>query len=102
MVKPSRACEHTFVATKAAEIRIPEHAADTRPIAEQILSKDAIDFLTRLHREVEPTRQGLLDARRQRWQELRSGGTLRFPEETADQRAADWRVATVPHDLQVR
>ena len=90
------------MAMKSAEVHIPEHDADTRPIAEQILTKDAIDFLTRLHREVEPTRQGLLEARQRRWRELRAGGTLRFPEETADQRAAEWRVAPVPEDLEVR
>ncbi|HZP95356.1 MAG TPA: malate synthase A [Candidatus Limnocylindria bacterium] len=86
----------------AGEVRIPRNASDTRGIAEELLTREAIDFLARLHREVEPTRLGLMDARRQRWQELRAGGTLGFPAETVAQRKAEWRVAEVPSDLQVR
>ncbi len=87
---------------RSAEVHIPANDADTRGVAEEILTKDAMDFLTRLHREVEPTRQGLLDKRHQLWEYLRGGGSLAFPRETVDQRAADWKVAPVPHDLQVR
>ncbi|HEU5288577.1 MAG TPA: malate synthase A [Candidatus Limnocylindria bacterium] len=90
------------MAVSAAEVRIPKDAADTRGVAEELLTPEAIDFLTRLHREVEPTRLGLLDARQERWKALREGGTLGFLEETAGQRKAEWRVADVPSDLQVR
>jgi len=90
------------MAIGTAEVRIPQAASDTRQIAEQLLTPTAIDFLTRLHREVEPTRIGLLDARQQRWDQLRAGGTLGFLEDSAAQRARDWHVAGVPGDLQVR
>ena len=90
------------MAIGSAEVRIPNAAGDTRKISEDLLTPDAIDFLTRLHREVEPTRIGLLDARQQRWSELRAGGTLGFLEDTARQRASEWRVDPVPSDLQVR
>ncbi len=90
------------MAVTDAEVRIPQSASDTRGVAEGLLTPEARDFLLRLHREIEPTRQGLLDTRQQRWKQLRAGGTLGFPEETLGQRKAEWRVADVPADLQVR
>lgn len=90
------------MATGAVEVLIPPSEADTRAVADQILTRDAIDFLARLHREVEPVRQALLRERRERWRSLREGGTLRFPEETARQRSSEWQVAPVPRDLEVR
>jgi len=71
-------------------------------LAEDILTPAAQEFLTRLHREVEPTRRALLEARQKRWNELRAGASLSFPKETAAQRAQEWRVAAVPSDLEVR
>ena len=79
------------------EIRAP---SDRRYPA--ILSDGALEFLSRLHREVEPVRQELLLARAERWEQLRSGGTLDFLDDTRDVRELDWRVADVPHDLRVR
>src|SRR5512135_1564271 len=102
MVKHSRACEHMVMATETVEVKIPQSESDTRAVADEILTPEAIDFLTRLHREVESTRVALLDARQQLWTKLRAGGTLGFPQETAAQRKDDWRVAAVPADLQVR
>jgi malate synthase len=90
------------MAISPVEVRIPDGASDTRKVAETILTPEARDFVARLQREVAPTRAGLLEARQERWTELRAGGTLRFPEETRAQRAADWRVAEAPGDLRVR
>src|SRR5207248_2137587 len=90
------------MAISAAEVRIPSAASDTRETAEQLLTGDAIKFLARLHRQVEPTRIGLLDARQERWEKLRGGETLGFLEDSARQRADNWRVKPVPADLQVR
>jgi len=83
-------------------VRIPARASDTRGVAEELLTPAAQDFLTHLHRQVEPTRRALLEARQTRWQALRSGATPQFPTESAAQRAAAWRVADVPPDLLVR
>ncbi|HEY6960165.1 MAG TPA: malate synthase A [Candidatus Limnocylindria bacterium] len=90
------------MATQAVDVRIPQRESDTRAVADQLLTKDAMDFIARLHREVEPTRQVLLGERQERWKKLRAGATLRFPEETAAQRVAEWKVAPVPRDLEVR
>jgi malate synthase len=68
----------------------------------EILTDAALDFLARLHREVEPVRQELLEARAERTERLRNGGTFDFLEETSDIREDDWTVAEVPHDLRVR
>ncbi|MEK7862633.1 MAG: malate synthase A, partial [Chloroflexota bacterium] len=84
------------------EVRSPDAAADTRTISEQLLTPEALAFLGRLEEQVAPTRFGLLETRQRRWKELREGGRLRFPEETASQRAAEWRVAEAPDDLRVR
>ena len=90
------------MALTPVEVRVPARDTDTRILSEELLTPAAQDFLTRLHREVEPTRRGLLKARQQRWAELRKTGRLTFPKETIDQRASEWRVAEVPPDLQVR
>ena len=79
------------------EIRAP---SDQRYPA--ILTDDALDFLSRLHREVEPVRRELLEARAERWEQLRQGATFDFPEDTRDIRELDWKVAEVPQDLRVR
>jgi malate synthase len=83
--------------TVAAQIRAPagEGFADT-------LTPDALDFLARLHREVEPVRTKLLEKRAEVSERLRHGGTLEFLSDTAGVRKADWRVADVPDDLRVR
>jgi malate synthase len=83
----------------AVDVRIPAAAADTRAVSETLLTPAALTFLGRLQQEVAPTRYRLLEARQQRWKELREGGALRIPAESAVQRQAEWRVAHAPHDL---
>ena len=85
------------MATVAAEIHAPSNddSAD-------ILTPAALDFLTRLHREVEPVRTKLLANRGEVAERLRHGGSLDFLSETTGIRDAEWRVAEVPEDLRVR
>src|SRR3989441_9478056 len=90
------------MATASVEVRIPNDAPDTAALAEELLTKEAQDFLIRLHREVEPTRIGLLETRQERWRELREGGTLDFLPDSQPLRAAEWTVARVPADLRTR
>src|SRR5712692_5657070 len=83
--------------TMAAQVHAPAHEGFP-----DILTPDALDFLGRLHREVEPVRTGLLEKRAEIAQKLRNGGSFHLLTGTAAQRGADWRVADVPEDLQVR
>src|SRR2546430_7703251 len=67
-----------------------------------VLTASALDFLGRLHREVEPVRAALLEKRAEVAERLRGGGTFQFLAETAATRKSAWRVADVPQDLRVR
>src|SRR5438132_5854728 len=83
--------------TVEAEIRAP--GAEGFP---DVLTPEALDFLGRLHREVEPTRLERLAWRAEVAEKLRSGETPGFLEDSARQRTDNWRVKPVPADLQVR
>src|SRR5437879_420277 len=83
--------------TVEAEIRAP--GAEGFP---DVLTPEALDFLGRLHREVEPTRLERLAWRAEVAERLRSGGTSHSPTGASDTRQNAWRVADVPTDLRVR
>jgi len=68
----------------------------------EILSPDALTFLAELERRFGPTRQELLARRRDVDARLQAGALPDFLEETKEIRAADWRIAPVPADLQDR
>src|SRR5437879_5262696 len=55
-----------------------------------------------LHRVFDATRKSLLEERMKRWEDLRRGSTLDFLPETRPVREGEWRVASVPKDLQDR
>jgi len=67
--------------------------------AEDILSRDAVAFVERLHRELNPRRLELLDRRHERQLELDAGALPGFREDTKAIREGDWRVAPAPGDL---
>ncbi len=68
----------------------------------QVLTPEALDLVASLQREFGPQRARLLERRRQRQQRFDAGERPDFLESTADVRAADWRVAPIPADLQDR
>jgi malate synthase len=70
--------------------------------AERVLTRDALAFVERLHREFGDRRDALLRTRQERWAVLGAGGTLDFLPETAQVRSSDWSVKPVPRDLEVR
>ena len=70
--------------------------------ARSIFTREALAFVASLHRRFEPERRRLLKLRAERQRELDSGWMPDFLPETAAQRAAEWRVAPVPADLQDR
>src|SRR5437899_4724072 len=55
-----------------------------------------------LHRAFDATRKRLLVERMKRWEDLRRGSRLDFLPETRSIREGEWRVPSVPEDLQDR
>ena len=72
------------------------------PADEDVLTREALDFVARLHRELNPRRRELLERRRERQAELDAGALPGFLPETNDVRDAGWRVAAAPADLRDR
>ena len=70
---------------------------------EPILSAEALDFVAALQREFNPTRQALLERRRERQARFDEGALPEFLPETARIRSdPGWRVAECPADLRDR
>jgi len=67
-----------------------------------VLTPDALEFVSLLHRELNPTRLALLDRRHERQRALDAGERPDFLAETRSVRDGDWRVAQAPADLQDR
>jgi malate synthase len=67
--------------------------------SEEILSTQAVAFVERLHRELNPRRLELLDRRHERQLELDRGVLPDFRVDTRTIREGDWRVAQAPDDL---
>ncbi len=65
----------------------------------EILTPAAVEFVAGLHRRFVGRRDELLAARARRRAAASAAGRLDFLPETADVRAADWRVAAAPADL---
>jgi malate synthase len=65
----------------------------------EILSPNARSFLTQLARRFESRRQQLMARRRERQQQIDAGIFPDFLPETAEIRAAEWKVAPIPPDL---
>jgi len=72
------------------------------PGADSILNDRALALVAHLHRQFNARRLDLLRWRQQRQAELDAGKLPGFLDETAAIRAANWRVAPVPADLQDR
>ena len=68
-------------------------------VAEETLSREGLAFVERLHRELNPRRLELLEARRERQLRLDAGENPGFLAETRAIRESDWRVAPAPADL---
>lgn len=69
---------------------------------ERVLTREALEFVARLHQRFNATREALLQRRRDRQAALDSGERPDFPGETAAMREAEWRVAAAPPALQDR
>jgi malate synthase len=78
---------------------IEVHAPIEPPI-DEILSSQALSFLSKLHAEFDDRRRSLLAARPERRARIREDPT--YPEETAEIREEDWTVADVPEAIAKR
>src|SRR4051794_8124921 len=82
-----------------AEVRPPEGAEDRY---EDILTDDALALVAELQRELGPTREKLLAARREKQSERDSGALPGFLDGTKGIRDGEWQVAPAPDDLKDR
>jgi len=87
---------------RSAAARARRWRSSTRPrrrssINDDVLSREALAFVERLHRELNPRRLELLERRRERHAALLAGER---PELVAE--PGDWRVAEAPADLRDR
>jgi malate synthase len=72
------------------------------PADETILTREALEFVELLHRELNPRRLELLQARHERAARLADGERPDFLDSTRSVREGDWRVAPAPADLRDR
>lgn len=72
------------------------------PGFENILTSDALNFVAGLHRSFEQKRRDLLAARAARQKVWDGGGLPDFLEETKQVRDGDWKIGSIPADLQDR
>ncbi|WIG58197.1 MAG: Malate synthase [Ktedonobacterales bacterium] len=83
----------------------PDGIAITAPVTPEfaeILTPDALAFVAKLERAFRPTREALLRRRVDRQAALDAGIAPDFLAETAEVRAAEWSVASIPADLRDR
>src|SRR5438128_2072887 len=66
---------------------------------DRILTPDAIEFVTKLHREFNPRREELLARRERVKREIDAGKLPDFLAETRSIREGEWKVAPIPEDL---
>ena len=69
---------------------------------EKILTPEALEFASVLHKTFNPTRLNLLEKRVIRQNEINSGNKPDFLTETEHVRQANWKISPVPSDLQDR
>jgi malate synthase len=71
----------------------------TAPADAEVLTREALDLVSLLQRELGPQRAELLERRREHQTKLDAGANPRFLPETKAVRDRDWRVAPAPSDL---
>jgi len=88
-----------------AMLNLPEGLSITAavdPRYADLLTRDALTLVARLHREFEPRRQALLAARVDRQARLDAGERPHFLTETRSIRESDWTIAPLPKALECR
>jgi malate synthase len=88
----------TISSVAGVEVRGP-----LQPRFDEVLIGPALEFIARLHREFNPVREHLLQARHDYQARLDAGQLPAFPSDTRTIREGEWQVAPVPYaDLQKR
>lgn len=87
--------------TIRSKIDIAVHGPDAEGFG-AILSDDALQFVAALSAKFAPRVEDLLNLRRERQGRIDAGVAPDFLVETADIRAADWRIGEIPADLRDR
>jgi len=77
-------------------------AGETADRYGEVLNPEALAFVADLHRTFEPRRRELMGNRVARQKKWDAGALPGFLDETSDIRGQDWRVGTIPADLQDR
>jgi malate synthase len=72
------------------------------PTSDRVLTREALGFIVRLHRQFEGRRRELLAQRGRRQFEIDAGAIPGFLDETAVVRDAEWMAAPAPPDLERR
>jgi malate synthase len=83
----------------ASPANAPDEDGESSDPFAAILRPDALDFVARLARSFAPRIRSLLAEREVRYRAWRAGEPLRFRDDTAAIRDADWRILSVPADL---
>ena len=76
-----------------------EILGNTNEAQEEILTPEALEFASLLHRKFNPKRLELLNHRKFRQTEIDSGTLPHFLPETESIRQGDWKTAPIPDDL---
>ena len=76
--------------------------AECPPAYWEVLTHDALHFVTELEQRFGPQRRELLAAREDLQHKLDAGQRLDFLADTDHVRSADWQVGAIPHDLRDR
>ena len=88
--------------SELASLHSPSILGRQDQVSRNVLSPDALDFLTALQVRFNARRLELLEARHARQKRLDAGALPQFLPETADIRAREWQVASIPEALQDR
>jgi malate synthase len=75
---------------------------ETKNYYPEILTDEALEFLTALHEKFNAKRLALLNKREEQQLIFDQGKFPEFPKETKDIRDSDWKAGSIPQDLQDR
>src|SRR5213592_2382930 len=90
--QPQLSTQYSVLGTSTSSLEV---RGSRSPRFDEVLTPPALDFVARLHREFNPTREALLAARHERQARFDAGELPDFLPETRHIRDGDWQVAPV-------